>query len=680
MVPLLTDVLSSCASQLRGQPLGVAEAELIVACGDAGCLDEQGAEPPARGRKEDMHPDVSWFVATDADCAALVGALPLARYSGCGAAPCVGGAGGGGGIGLGGGCGGGGGDGGLGIKTRIARLQCIRGAMTGLGLICVGAAPSLPPVTLRMLAAALTSVLWCVDPRASAQIGSRLQTPSEECATTGACCEALVEACQHCARLLATLPLFGDAAVRLPPVSPCFVRCASLSVAHSTPIAARLQVVTTDSPQVDCGLSRALAVLLRRGAEGPPSVLAAATDVGFGLLANPGARISLVGRDLAEKVPRWQPSIQGASGTLLRCSRGAIGCGRGIVEIGSEAIHSRVATLSSRGPSRSPRRSSSWAQPLLVATALFAARLEANRPSLSDRERPGSLCEPPELRVCKRLGELGLLLESWAAGTTAAAIEGGGGALWADCPTRQAQAVVALLAIACRSPAGCSAAARSSALPRCIDLLAPLLVESTRPQPLAEAILLALTVVVRGAPEAAVPLAMAGALPLLRQAIIPEPSPMPLPPPTLPPPETPPIPPLAASRPPLSDAAARLLFLMASHGELIWSCLAAGVLSAAVDALLFPRLDADDSGVEIEVETEVESAAAAAVSALLSHPQALPPLLAHGEALAALQLVCERPVSAPAAAVATAAVAEDRLSELCARGALEPHPRPYPPL
>jgi len=97
--------------------------------------------------------------------------------------------------------------------------------------------------------------------------------------------------------------------------------------------------------------------------------------------------------------------------------------------------------------------------------------------------------------------------------------------------------------------------------------------------------------------------------------------------------------------------------------------LAAGVLSAAVDALLFPRLDADDSGVEIEVETEVESAAAAAVSALLSHPQALPPLLAHGEALAALQLVCERPVSAPAAAVATAAVAEDRLSELCARGA-----------
>ena len=27
-----------------------------------------------------------------------------------------------------------------------------------------------------------------------------------------------------------------------------------------------------------------------------------------------------------------------------------------------------------------------------------------------------------------------------------------------------------------------------------------------------------------------------------------------------------------------------------------------------------------------------------------------------------------------------AAVAEDRLSELCARGALEPHPRPYPPL
>mmetsp|Transcript_34176 Transcript_34176/g.110403 ORF Transcript_34176/g.110403 Transcript_34176/m.110403 type:complete len:1274 (+) Transcript_34176:55-3876(+) len=177
-----------------------------------------------------------------------------------------------------------------------------------------------------------------------------------------------------------------------------------------------------------------------------------------------------------------------------------------------------------------------------------------------------------------QMRELIAALESWQPGSYAAVIDGGVSALWSGCATQQAAAVAAVSVLAA-SPVGCTAAANSHTLPRCLEMLAGYDAcpgaagispgaSETLPPFLGLAILRTLSRVVAGSREASVPLALAGGIPLLQG--------------------------LGAAqhvcgwgaRSLLGLEAERLLFEISTHPELTWPCLKHRVLTAAVGALM----------------------------------------------------------------------------------------------
>ena len=178
-------------------------------------------------------------------------------------------------------------------------------------------------------------------------------------------------------------------------------------------------------------------------------------------------------------------------------------------------------------------------------------------------------------------------VEAVKPGATAAALSAHEPPLWSGCARCAVRALQAVGHLAVSPP---PAAARGGALPRAVALLPSLPPAAQRPA------LGALLAVVRGASEAAVPLALAGGVPLLQQ--------------------------LSRSRRAggrVRDAAAVLLCVVARHGELHAHCTQHGVLA--------PSPPSSPS-----TSSRVRKLAADAALDLCRPPHALLPLLARGEA------------------------------------------------